>query len=543
MLKKIISIICIISVLLSAAQISVTAYDLQNEAGDYEECSDDKGILIVVDNSLYNNSTMKSKSLDTLQNVNNFLQSNNSGLNYIGYIDSAEIIFTCEETIRNSIQSYNNSTTVRNADSKGQSIIKLALNEAGSLHINEMLESLNKSNNIISAERNHVVQAEPIESESLEQILNVNTNSASDTASYDNSSVVSVNDAYYSNQYAIPTIQANKAWVITKGSKTVKVGVVDSGINKYQLDLSDQVDENLSKSFVPNVTPFTDGNGHGTHVAGIIGAVTNNNAGVAGICWDISIVSLKCLRLDGKGYSSDIISAIEYAKNNGISILNCSLGAKKEAHDDEVYNAMETAIRNYPGLIVAACGNSGTDALHYPAAYNLPNIISVASTDQNDNLATRSTYGSTVDLAAPGVDIYSTGHLGYHVYKSGTSMAAPYVTATAALIRSILPSASTTTVKNYILNNVDILPSLQGKVNTGGRLNTFAAVCNAAGYIIADVNFDGSVTSADARLVLRFSSKLESFSQLQRALADVNNDGIVTAADSRIILQMAANLV
>lgn len=209
--------------------------------------------------------------------------------------------------------------------------------------------------------------------------------------------------------------------------------------------------------------------------------------------------------------------------------------------DPDLKKLYETTVSSFPGLIVAIAQNYSTNAQYYPAAINSSNVISVGATDLNDNFASFSNYGDWVDLAAPGVDIYSTKYLSV-TKDSGTSYSAPFVTGAAALIWSINPNLSVSSVRNYILNNVDVLSSLSGKVATSGRLNVFAAVSNAAGYIMGDVDFDGKVTAADSRLALRFSSQLELLTKLQLVFADVNYDDVVTAADSRLILQMASGL-
>ena len=200
------------------------------------------------------------------------------------------------------------------------------------------------------------------------------------------------------------------------------------------------------------------------------------------------------------------------------------------ARTDDKFHPIDTipvpgGILRYAGALghagIQRSGNNGSNTLVYPAALNLSNVISVANTNENDILATNSNFGSTVNLAAPGSNIVSTYFFGT-TSLSGTSMAAPNVAATAALIWSINPNLSDSQVKGYILSNVDTVSTLNGKVTSGGRLNTSHAVREAAGYIMGDADLNGSITATDSRLVLRFSSQLENLTSLQKVLADVD---------------------
>lgn len=176
----------------------------------------------------------------------------------------------------------------------------------------------------------------------------------------------------------------------------------------------------------------------------------------------------------GNGNTGNIVKAIEYAQKNNIKILNFSGGG------EEYDYALENKIKNYNGLFICSSGNDGksleSDYNQYPAEFTSGNIISVASCDYFDFLAGDSNYGSfSVDLAAPGVYILSTCGESY-AYKSGTSMAAPQVTGVAALIWSKYPSLSVAEIKSAILNNVDEVSYLEGKVKTNGRLNAFRSI-------------------------------------------------------------------
>ena len=220
---------------------------------------------------------------------------------------------------------------------------------------------------------------------------------------------------------------------------------------------------------------------HGTHVSGTIAAEGNNNTGITGVCWSASIMPLKVLDESGLGYVSDIVKAISYAIDNGAKVINVSLSGT--FYSTSEYDAIKSA-RDNGLLVVAAAGNSGDGFelfgwnndipgnANYPASYDLNNIISVAATDQLDRLASFSNYGPiSVDVAAPGVNVYSTIAGNAYQYLGGTSMATPHVSGLAALIWSTDNDLTYTQVKDRILNGVETKSDLEGKILTEGRIN------------------------------------------------------------------------
>jgi subtilisin family serine protease len=287
-------------------------------------------------------------------------------------------------------------------------------------------------------------------------------------------------------------IKAESAWTLTTGTASVVVGVVDTGIAYNHPDLAANVWVNPGdinggtagshgyNAITKNYKPLDD-NGHGTHVSGIIGAVGNNLAGVAGINWSASIMGLKFLDKDGYGTTADAIDAIDWAikaKQAGVNlrVLNNSWGGGDASQSllDEINKAYTNDI-----LFVVAAGNDTNDIdiiPSYPASFNTLNMVTVAATDRNDLLAYFSCYGqSSVHLGAPGLDIASTYLSGGYALMSGTSMAAPHVSGAAALMLAG-GYQSATTLKTRLLNSVDGIPSLIGKTVTGGRLNLYRAV-------------------------------------------------------------------
>lgn len=347
----------------------------------------------------------------------------------------------------------------------------ITLNKHDKQNVLDAIETLQKRNDVLYAEPNYCI-------------------------TLDSTDVT--NDEYVSEQWALDKINLPDAWKITTGSKSVKVGVIDSGIKADHPDLKDNVDCELSKSFVEGTDDsdaLEDVFGHGTHVAGIIGAVGNNSIGVSGTCWNVDLVSLKVLDDNGVcGNSNDkisgVINAINYAKANNINILNFSIALVVPKS-----KAFEETINNYPGLFVCAAGNelfnidtAGRKRRIYPSIYTSDNIVSVAASNSNDKIwyvekfQQGSNYGIvSVDLAAPGASIYSTYAAENKAYTnmSGTSMATPYVTGVAALIQSKYQNISTKATKKAILDGVDKSSYWSKYVKTGGRLNAYNALKSA----------------------------------------------------------------
>ncbi len=292
-------------------------------------------------------------------------------------------------------------------------------------------------------------------------------------------------------------IDAPEAWDTQKGSKNVVVAVVDTGVDYNHPDLAGNIWRNAGEipgnfvdddrnGFVDDVYGFDwvngdgnpmDDNSHGTHVAGTIGAVGDNNRGVIGVSPNVSIMSLKFLGASDGGSIYGAAQAIIYAANMGADIINASYGGS--GYDPVQEDAIDYA--NKKGvLFVASAGNSGTNNdgfAHYPSNYNLPNLLSVAATDNKDELAFFSNYGrNTVDIGAPGVGILSTVPSNKYDSYNGTSMATPHVAGAAALVLAENPNLGVTALKNTLLNNTDSIASLRGKTVTGGRLNVNKAI-------------------------------------------------------------------
>ncbi|HRJ11388.1 MAG TPA: S8 family serine peptidase, partial [Prosthecobacter sp.] len=292
-------------------------------------------------------------------------------------------------------------------------------------------------------------------------------------------------------------IDAPEAWSLHTGSSSVVVAVIDSGMDMSHPDLhpnlwtnpgeipgngidddgNGYVDDAHGWNFVNNTYNPQDDHGHGTHCAGTIGAAGDNSEGVAGVCWEVSLMPLKFLDSSGNGTLADAVEAVAYSTMMGVTLSSNSWGGGgfSQALLDEIVAADSAGI-----LFVAAAGNAALNmdvTPDYPGSYNVPNLITVASTTSADGLSSFSNFGlTTTHLGAPGSDIYSTLPGGGYGFNSGTSMAAPHVSGACALLKSFKPGLTHHQMRALVLGTVDAIPALQGRTVTGGRLNAFSAL-------------------------------------------------------------------
>ncbi len=263
------------------------------------------------------------------------------------------------------------------------------------------------------------------------------------------------NDPYLPNEWGLVNIHATNAWDVATGTSTVKIAILDTGIDYDHGDLKSKVVSNTNFTASKSAT---DRNGHGTHVAGIAAATTNNARGVASIGYSSSLMNVKVLSDNGSGYYSWIANGIIFAADNGAKVINMSLGGSSASQtlQDAIDYAWSKGV-----VIVAAAGNNNNSTPSYPAYY--AHVIAVGATDENDSRASFSNFGDWVDVAAPGVNILSTyphiGRTDRYAYLSGTSMASPFVAGLAALVWNTASGTDNQTVRDRIENTADTLPT------------------------------------------------------------------------------------
>jgi subtilisin family serine protease len=360
-------------------------------------------------------------------------------------------------------------------------------------------------------------------------------------------------------------IHATNAWDVLTSASNIVVAVMDSGINYTHEDLAANMwvspldGSHGWNAVATNNLPLDDG-GHGSLVAGVLGAVGNNGKGVVGVAWQVQMMACKCLTSAGTGSDSDLIACIDYARTNGARIINASLDST--GYSQALSNAI-VAVRNAGIIFVASAGNGNPgvniDASPtYPACYQIDNIITVAYTTRNDALGFLSNYGATnVDLAAPGDEVYSTSSGATNAYYppfnfikiAGTSFSAPCVSGACALLLAQYPADTYRDTIARLLGSTDPLSSLAGKCRTGGRLNLCRALrtirvapiptgsgapfeLRVAGGLsrtcVVQVSTDlaswspvfTNTTSADGTFVFTDSQSTDLMTQFYRAVAD-----------------------
>jgi subtilisin family serine protease len=288
------------------------------------------------------------------------------------------------------------------------------------------------------------------------------------------------NDPMLSRQWAMTTstgVRAIEAWTQTQGSLQIKVAVIDTGVEQVA-DLAGRV--LAGYDFIDNSPNVRDSHGHGTHVAGIIGALSNNGVGVAGINPSVSILPIRAVPNDSDESDADVIAAFEFAVQNGARVANCSFGKAEssQAVGDSIEAAGKAGL-----LVVVAAGNDGVDnnsQAIFPANFRTSNMIVVAASTTSGALSFFSNYGlGMVDVAAPGSNIMSTVTGNQYASFSGTSMASPQVAGVAALTLSANPALTVDQLKAILLQTATKDPLLANKVSTGARIDALLAV-NAA---------------------------------------------------------------
>lgn len=339
------------------------------------------------------------------------------------------------------------------------------------------------------------------------------------------------NDPSYGSQYALSKISAALAWDINQGDTSIVIGIVDTGVDWDHPDLAANIWRNWDETpgngtdddnngyvddirgwdfggltGTPDNDPMEDQADHGTHVAGISSAVTNNGVGVASIGFKTKLMPVKVTRNDQRGPNGPYViygyEGIVYAADNNAKVINCSWGGGG-------YSILGQETINYAlsqgSLVVAAAGNENSSGVHYPSAYD--GVFSVASTTSTDSKSSFSNYGTTIDVCAPGSSIYGTWQNNTYATLSGTSMSSPLAAGLAALVFSQFPSYTALQVGEQVRVNSDNIypqnPSYQQMLGFG-RINAYNTLNNTNSKSVRalDVNFSDEAPGGDGDGIL-----------------------------------------
>ena len=346
---------------------------------------------------------------------------------------------------------------------------------------------------------------------------------------------VLLNDPAMNQKWGLSQMETQKAWAISQGSKKIKIAVIDTGVDVHHEDLKDNiwtnpgetgldskgknkatngidddgngfVDDIHGWNFVNNNTNLTDNHGHGTHISGIIGALGGNGKGVSGISPLVSLMVLKYYdpSAQGKNNLKNTIKSIHYAIDNGAHIINYSGGGLEFSLEEK--KAIEKA-RTRGILVVAAAGNEYSNSdikKYYPADYNLDNIISVTAVNHKTEVLPSSNFGiSTVDIGAPGKNIYSTFTKNRYGTMTGTSQATAFVSGVAALILAHHTDYRPYQIAKYLKNTGDIVEPLKGKTRFKRRLNSYRALS----IIDSDMGATGVIATNTSQMKREFTTK------------------------------------
>jgi subtilisin family serine protease len=384
------------------------------------------------------------------------------------------------------------------------------------------------------------------------------------------------NDTFFGQQWALRNlgafangtpgadIKASKAWDLSTGDNSVIIAVIDTGIDYSHPDLVNNIWTNPGEpscsggtdndkdgfigdcrgwNFAYNNNDPADDIGHGTHVAGIIGAIGNNGLGIAGVMWNVKLIALKFIGIFGPqicgegndfcGSVADEITAIDYAIKKGAKVINASYGSNQFSQSEfsEISAANDAGVLFIAAADESLSGGANSDVSpDFPATYKLPNIIAVAATDQNDRKAAFSNYGpNSIHVGAPGVYILSTlpptgvassflslcsgaPFAGYD-FCSGTSMATPHVVGIAGLLYSYYTNFIYSQIRATVLRYVDVLPSLQGLVITSGRVDAYKSLSS----LLTPTNLAATGSSSGVTLTWTDNATGEDGYKIERA--------------------------
>ena len=350
---------------------------------------------------------------------------------------------------RNNMKTFNTATVlqqfnlqaVKNINSLNVQVVKT---NAGSINIMSVINKLKQSPDVLYAEPNYIATA-----------------------------YFTPNDPKFKDQYAPQIVKAPEGWEISTGDKNVIVSIVDTGVDMKHPDLAAKIVQGYD--MVDKDDDPMDGQGHGTHCAGIAAAITDNAEGVAGIAPKCSIMPVRVLDDNGSGTYDDVAEGIVWAAEHGANVISMSLGGRSSSKvvEDAVNLALKKDV-----AVIAAMGNDGKNVKCYPAA--IPGVIAVGSTDKNDKRSSFSNYGEWISVSAPGSSVLSTlptyeNGIGQKNYGSlsGTSMATPATSGLAGLIRSKFPKYDIKQVRAALEKGDDLgKPGFDNEFGNG-RINVY----------------------------------------------------------------------
>ncbi|MGE5412510.1 MAG: S8 family peptidase, partial [Clostridiales bacterium] len=374
------------------------------------------------------------------------------------------------------------------------------------------------------------------------------------------------NDPSYSSQWWLTNIKALEGWDISSGDTNVVIGIVDCGVEWKHADLNPNIWINRKEipgngidddhngyiddvqgwdlgglNGTPDNDPTEDDPQHGTHVAGIAAAVSNNGIGIASIGYKCKIMAVKASRNDqrdpqtGGAYIWYGYEGIVYAANNGAKVINCSWGGSS-------YSRLEQEVVNYAlskgALIVASAGNDKTDEYAYPAAYD--GVLSVAATDKDDKLTWFSNFGSYIGVCAPGLSILSTWQPGTYWELSGTSMSSPLVSGLAALVRSKFPDYNPRQVAEQIRVNCDnidaVNPGFEYQLG-GGRVNAYKALTNTNSKSVRayDIIFSDEAPGGNGNNIFEAGETITVSVKFRNYLSNISNLNISLESNNKFV--------
>jgi subtilisin family serine protease len=312
-------------------------------------------------------------------------------------------------------------------------------------------------------------------------------------------------DSRFGEQWGLNKIGAPQAWDLTTGGASNMIAVIDTGVSTVHPEISSKLVSGYD--FVNGDSDASDDNGHGTAVAGIVAAVTNNATGIAGLDWKAKIMPVKVMDATGSGYESDVADGIIWAADNGAEIINLSIYSY--SYSPTLHSAINYALEK-GCFIVAAAGNDGTSTVPFPAAF--PGVIGVGASNASDGVPSWSNYGSALDVIAPGEYILSITTLpAAYIYADGTSFSSPHVAGLASLLRAFTPTTTSAEIEYLIEKTASRTASSWDRYKGWGRIDAYSALVETTTSAYYDTDEPNDTVNQATSLGSSFSLAVNSF--------------------------------